>query len=52
MTHHDPTPAEQERAPMTEAGYRCAVQTCATVVPVEIDHIESYTMVRTHEHQI
>lgn len=34
---------------MIEAGYRCAVPTCRTVAPLEIDHIEDYARVGKHD---
>lgn len=42
-------PAELERAVMLEAGYRCAVPSCRTVAPLQIDHIEDYARVQKHE---
>lgn len=44
-----PIPAELERALMIEAGYRCALPTCRTVFPLEIEHIEDYARVQKHE---
>lgn len=34
---------------MVEAGFRCAVLTCRTVEPLEIDHIDDYAQVGKHE---
>ncbi len=34
---------------MLEAGYRCAIPTCRTVQPLEIEHIDDYSAVRRHE---
>ncbi|CQD21584.1 HNH endonuclease [Mycolicibacterium conceptionense] len=34
---------------MIEAGYRCAVPTCRTVAPLEIEHIDDYAKVGKHE---
>jgi hypothetical protein len=48
MTARRPIPAELERALMLEAGYRCAIPTCRTVQPLEIDHIEDYADVKDH----
>lgn len=42
-------PAALERSLMIEAGYRCAVPTCRTVQPLDIEHIEDYTRVKKHE---
>ena len=38
-----------ERALMIEAGYRCAIPTCRTVQPLQIEHIEDYSKVQKHE---
>jgi hypothetical protein len=40
-------PAALERDLMIEAGYRCAV--CKTPEPLEIDHIEEWSVVKEHE---
>lgn len=42
-------PAELERALMIEAGYRCAIPTCRTVYPLDIEHIDEYSRVKKHE---
>lgn len=42
-------PAELERSLMIEAGYRCAIPTCRTVHPLDIEHIEDYSRVKKHE---
>lgn len=34
---------------MLEAGYRCAIPTCRTVQPLEIEHIVDYATVQNHE---
>jgi hypothetical protein len=34
---------------MIEAGYRCALPTCRTVFPLDIEHIEEYSVVKRHE---
>src|SRR4030095_12017013 len=42
-----PIPAALERDLMIEAGYRCAV--CKTTEPLQIDHIEEWSVVLKHE---
>lgn len=42
-------PADLVRELMIEAGYRCAVPTCRTVEPLEIEHIVDYAIVKKHE---
>ncbi|WP_084501523.1 HNH endonuclease signature motif containing protein [Nocardia xishanensis] len=49
MTTRDSIPADLVRDLMIEAGYRCAVPTCRTVEPLDIEHIEDYAVVRKHE---
>ncbi|PYE14059.1 HNH endonuclease [Williamsia limnetica] len=49
MSDRPPIPAELERALMIEAGFRCAIPTCRTVFPLEIEHIEDYSVVLKHE---
>ncbi|MGY0500631.1 HNH endonuclease [Nocardia sp. FBN12] len=49
MTDREPVPADLQRDLMIEAGYRCAVTTCRTAEPLEIEHIEEYATVRKHE---
>lgn len=43
-----PIPAALERALMIEAGYRCAIPTCRTSQPLEIEHIDDYAKVKEH----
>src|SRR3954454_2013730 len=45
----DAIPADLVRQLMIEAGYRCAIPTCRTVQPLEIEHIEDYARVKKHE---
>lgn len=45
----EPIPADLERALMIEAGYRCAVPSCRTAAPLEIEHIDDYAKVQNHE---
>jgi HNH endonuclease len=42
-------PANLQRSLMIEAGYRCAVPTCRTAQPLDIEHIEDYSRVRKHD---
>ncbi|MFD5174237.1 HNH endonuclease [Nocardia sp. NPDC058379] len=49
MSDREAIPADLVRDLMIEAGYRCAVPTCRTVEPLEIEHIEEYANVKTHE---
>lgn len=42
-------PRELERDLLIEAGYRCAIPTCRTVAPLEIDHIDDYAGVKEHK---
>lgn len=49
MAGREKIPADLERQLMIEAGYRCAVPTCRAVEPLEIEHINDYAVVKTHE---
>lgn len=41
-------PRELERALLVEAGHRCAIPTCRTVVPLIIEHIDDWAKVKEH----
>ncbi|MFQ6397728.1 HNH endonuclease signature motif containing protein [Nocardia sp. KC 131] len=49
MTGRQPIPASLARELMLESGYRCAVPTCRTVEPLDIEHIDEYATVKKHE---
>lgn len=49
MSAREHIPAQLERELMLEAGYRCAIPTCRTVQPLEIEHIEDYAVAKKHE---
>ncbi len=49
MSKRESIPADLVRELMIEAGYRCAVPACRTAEPLEIEHIEEYAKVKTHE---
>lgn len=44
-----PIPRPLERELFIEAGYRCAIPTCRTIAPLQIDHIEDWAKVREHK---
>lgn len=45
----DHIPAEIKRAVFTEAGHRCAIPACKETSALDIEHIDDYARVRTHE---
>lgn len=49
MSSRKDIPAELVRQLMIEAGYRCAIPRCRTAEPLEIEHIDDYAKVKTHE---
>lgn len=48
ITTRDALPAELQRSLMIEAGYRCAIPSCRTVYPLEFEHIEEHSRVKSH----
>jgi hypothetical protein len=49
MSDRPPVPEELQRRLMIEAGHRCAIPTCRVIGPLEIEHIDDWAKVRTHE---
>ena len=50
MTQKRPAvPISLKRKLLEEAGYRCAIPTCRTPSPLDMEHIEPWSKVKSHE---
>ena len=49
MVSRPAVPAELKRRLLQEAGFRCAVPTCRTIDPLDIEHIDGWAKVKEHK---